>query len=175
MNDIKIVCAWCKKEIESVTTAHKENKQISHGICDDCRFKLEYESFGLEKFIITLKKPILVMDRRVRVQSANSRAIELLQTGKEEIVDQLVGDVIQCVYSDLPGGCGKTIHCSGCTIRNSAEKTYETGQSLTNIKAYQILKTPAGTKHKIILISTEKVGDLVLLQIDDLVDDIGTD
>ncbi|MHA1672560.1 MAG: hypothetical protein ACTSYI_02945, partial [Promethearchaeota archaeon] len=80
----------------------------------------------------------------------------------------------QCVYSDLPGGCGKTIHCTGCTIRNSAEKTYETGQSLTNIKAYQILKTPTGPKHKIILISTEKVGDLVLLQFDDILDDTGS-
>ncbi|MHA1675165.1 MAG: hypothetical protein ACTSYI_16235, partial [Promethearchaeota archaeon] len=66
-------------------------------------------------------------------------------------------------------------HCSGCAIRNSAEKTYETGQSLTNVKAYQILKTPVGPKHKIILISTEKVGDLVLLQIDDLLDDIGSE
>lgn len=175
MNEIKIVCAWCKKEIESVTTAHQENKQISHGICDDCRFKLEYDSLGLEKFITTLKTPILVVDSKVRVQSGNSRAIEMLQVCNEEMADQLAGDVIQCVYSDLPGGCGKTIHCTGCTIRNSAEKTFETGQSLTNIKAYQILKTPAGPKHKIIYISTEKVGDLVLLQFDDILDDIGSE
>jgi len=172
---MKIVCAWCGKEMESVTTVHQENKQISHGICDDCRFKLEYDSLGLEDFIITLKTPILVVDSQVRVQSANSRAMDLLQTSREKIENELAGDVIQCAYSDLPGGCGKSIHCSGCAIRNSAEKTYETGQSLTNVKAYQILKTPAGPKHKIILISTEKVGDLVLLQIDDLLDDIGSD
>ncbi|MHA1619374.1 MAG: hypothetical protein ACTSVZ_08835 [Promethearchaeota archaeon] len=161
--------------MESVTTVHQENKLISHGICEDCRFKLEYNILGLEKFIITLEKPILVVDGKVRVQAGNSRAIKLLQKCNEDIKNQLAGDVIQCVYSDLPGGCGKTIHCSGCTIRNSAEKTYETGQSLTNIKAYQILKTPAGPKHKIIFISTEKVGDLVLLQFDDILDDIGSD
>ncbi|MHA1744412.1 MAG: hypothetical protein ACTSWW_00340, partial [Promethearchaeota archaeon] len=132
MNVMKIVCAWCGKEMESVTTEYHDNKQISHGICDDCRFKLEYDSLGLEKFICTLKKPILVVDGEVRVQAGNSRSMELLQTCNEEMENQLAGDVIQCVYSDLPGGCGKTIHCTGCTIRNSAEKTYETGQSLTN-------------------------------------------
>ena len=93
---------------------------------------------------------------------------------KDIFIDQLAGDVIQCIYADFPEGCGETTHCSGCAIRNTAEKTYETGESQKNVKAYQILKTAQGPKHKIILLSTEKVGDRVLLQIDDMVDDTGS-
>lgn len=166
---MKTVCAWCKKELGSTPTTAPQ-KMISHGICDDCRFKLEYSSMGLEDFIVTLKQPILVMDGEVRVQCANEKASKMLQMGRADMTNQLAGDVIQCVYSDLPGGCGETLHCSGCTLRSSAEETYKTGKSLKKIEAYQTLKTSGGPKQKIILISTEKVKDLVLVQIDDMID-----
>ena len=166
---MKTVCAWCGKDMGSTTSVHYENL-ISHGICEDCRFNLEYGSLSLEKFITKLDYPVMIVDQRVRVQGANQSAVEVLHESEEAMADQLAGDVIHCKYASFPEGCGETIHCAGCAIRNTAERTYKTGQSTRNVEAYNILNTPTGPKHMRILISTEKIGNRVLLQIDHLSD-----
>ena len=72
---------------------------------------------------------------------------------------------MECVYSDLPGGCGETIHCSACTIRKTVMKTHDTGENQKDVLAIQYLKTPTGNQLFEILISTQKVGDVVLLHL----------
>ena len=162
---MKIVCAWCQKNIGS-TSSHLENELISHGLCNDCRIKLEYNFTSLEDFIENLNKPIMIMDNDAIVLGANESVATMLQKSKEEIKNQVTGQVIECVYADLPEGCGNTIHCTGCTIRNTVTKTYETGQSQIDVEAFQFLNTSTGQKHKKFLISTEKLGNHVLIRFD---------
>jgi len=85
-----------------------------------------------------------------------------------EVEDRLAGEVVECVYSDFPGGCGRTEHCEACTIRNSLDETVGSGRSLKRVPAYQYIKTPDGIRRKTISISTEKKGSYVLLRIDDI-------
>lgn len=171
---MKIVCAWCQKTIES-TSSHLENKLISHGLCDDCRIKMEYNFTSLEDFINKLNEPIMIVDKEGLVQGANQSVAKMLQISRETFKNQKGGDVMECIYADLPEGCGETIHCSGCTIRNTVMKTYETGQSQIDVEGYQYLKTPTGQKRMKILISTEKLGEHVLLRIDDMSEAKGSD
>jgi len=171
---MKIVCAWCKKNLSSLPSP-PGNKQISHGLCDDCRIKIEYNFISLEDFIDKLKKPIIIMNSKCVVLGANQKTLKMLQKSKNALKNQNAGDVMQCVYADLTEGCGHTVHCSGCTIRNSVTKTYETGQSQKNIEAYQYLNTPEKKKRMNLLISTEKIGDFVLLQISDMFEPITSD
>jgi hypothetical protein len=171
---MKIVCAWCKKNIGS-TPFLAGNSQISHGLCEDCRIELEYNFISLEKFIDELNKPIMIVDKQALIQGANQITVKMLQKSKEAFKNQKPGDVIECKYANLSEGCGKTVHCSGCAIRNIVKKTYETGQSQIKVEAYHYLNTPIGYKHMRILLSSEKIGDHVLLQIDDVTEAINSD
>ena len=164
---MKVVCSWCQKNISTISS-NFGTKLISHGLCDDCRIKIEYNFTSLEDFIEKLKKPIMIVDNDGIVLGANQTVAMMLKKSKEEIKNQRGGDVMQCVYADLPEGCGNTIHCTGCTIRNTVNKTYETGQSQKDVEAYQFLNTPMGQKRMNILISTEKLGHRVLLRLDSM-------
>ncbi len=83
-----------------------------------------------------------------------------------EIRDQLCGDVIECAHADLPGGCGKTEFCAACAIRNSVTQTLATGRDLRNIAVLQQRKTTHGIRTVPFLVTTEKVGPFVFLQVD---------
>lgn len=113
-----------------------------------------------------LDKPVLLVDQDMHVLSGNWLSQTL--TGKQiaDITGKLSGDVFECENAILPGGCGVTIHCSGCVIRNSVNETYKTG-----IPVYQ---RPAILNHGYtgiptsvdLLISTRKAGNVVLLQVE---------
>jgi hypothetical protein len=70
------------------------------------------------------------------------------------------------MYSALPEGCGKTVHCSGCAIRNTVMDTFQSGKSHLAVEAPLVYGTPDNRHEISFLISTEKVKDVVLLRID---------
>jgi hypothetical protein len=76
------------------------------------------------------------------------------------------GDVFECAYASLPGGCGETIHCEACTIRNTVMDTFKTGKSHLKTPAYLLQGIPDNYHEIQFEISTEKVKDVVLLRID---------
>jgi hypothetical protein len=76
--------------------------------------------------------------------------------------------VLECAYARLPGGCGNTEHCKACTIRRTITTTHATGDGKVNVPAYQDIVTPGGIREVRFLISTEKVGNFVLLRIDEV-------
>jgi len=76
------------------------------------------------------------------------------------------GDVFECAYSKLPKGCGKTIHCVACTLRNTITDTFNTGNNHIRTPAYLTQGTFDDNQAIKILISTEKFADVVLLRID---------
>jgi hypothetical protein len=123
----------------------------------------------IRSFLDTIDAPVLVVDGDVRVISANRPALLALKKEYEEIEDKLGGEVIECEYSHLPGGCGKTPHCTGCQIRMNVNHTRATGEPLTRVKACQHTMTSTGRTLVDFYISTEKLGDgTVLLRIDDV-------
>ncbi len=162
---MRTVCAWCQKEYKS-SVSDRENSPINHGICANCLVDLEYNTIEIGQFLNTFDLPLLVVDGNAVVQNANKVALEFLKKTGEDIHNTLAGDVISCVYADLPEGCGHTVHCDGCAIRNAVEETYRTGESSKTVEAFQYLKTPVGPQRIKIYISTEKVGERVFLQLE---------
>jgi hypothetical protein len=81
------------------------------------------------------------------------------------IVDNLGGDVFECAYGLLPGGCGRTYHCSGCVIRRTVMDTHDTGQPSYRIPATLRQNTAEHPQEIKLLISTEKFSDYVILKI----------
>ena len=164
---MKHICAWCKEPILKDDSDAADNS-ISHGLCDKCLFDMEYKRIPIQDFLNEIDGPVLMENSDGRIFAANQAAQSSLNKDISEIQGQLKGDVFECVYADLPGGCGCTEHCSACTIRQTVQLTHETGQNQSGIKAYHYHNTPEGPEHYWITISTEKIGDSVLLRIDDM-------
>jgi hypothetical protein len=160
-------CVWCKAKLptENAGSGHV----ITRGFCSDCRkyFSAPRDPMSLEQYLDKIGVPVLVMDDDVRVMGFNKLAGALLGCGLS-CLGRYGGDLIECAYARLPGGCGNTEHCKACAIRKTITATYETGESRENVTAYQDIVTPGGTREVRYLISTEKAGNLVLMRIEEI-------
>ncbi|MEI6215324.1 MAG: hypothetical protein WCP10_14560 [Desulfuromonadales bacterium] len=164
---MKTICAWCKLEMTSGSSELSPEGLVSHGICGDCTAAI----FGAKKIPLTdyldsLDAPVIVVNGDVRLVSANEHARKILQQELPEIEDRLGGDVFECVYAKLPEGCGNTIHCIACTIRNTVTDTFSTGNPHIRVPAYLKQGIPGHNQDIELLISTQKVAEVVLLRID---------
>jgi hypothetical protein len=162
-----LVCAWCGKNIPQSEGERSAENIISHGICDECRNRFFGENrYQLDLFLDTLNIPVLVVDGDVEVNYANIAARELLDKKLPAVRGFKSGDVFECAYARLPGGCGHTLHCTGCVIRRTVTETFDSGISREKVPA-TLNRLNAGKVAAVkVLISTEKTGDLVLLRID---------
>jgi hypothetical protein len=161
---LKVVCAWCKKEI--VDAPENRDFPVSHGICEACAFHVK-ASMGmpLVQFLGGLSCPVVVSDAEGRIIGANADAEKILQKKADEINGVMGGLVFECEYAYLPEGCGNTDHCAGCAIRNTVMDTLATGHNYT--------KKSVSLKHRqqgplSVRLSTERAGKAVLIRIDEI-------
>ena len=166
---MKRMCAWCNKAMGTRHSDIRSETFITHGICDACINKF-FGARGVElmAFLDSLAAPVLVVDPTGIVKTANRQARSLLKRDLSDIEGYKGGDVFECTYAALEEGCGNTIHCSGCTIRRTVMDTLKSGQSHLKTPAYLNRGTPEDCQKIDLLISTEKVGEVVLLRIDKL-------
>ncbi len=166
---MKRVCAWCRKELGRVHSREGSENLITHGICEDCRDNMLFQTgVGLGEFLDSLGLPVVVVDRGVTIVTGNAQARTLFRKGPAEIEGYKSGDVFECAYARLPEGCGNTIHCSGCVIRRTVMETHRTGRSFLRVPATLNRNDPQDPEKIKLLISTERVLDLVLLRIDEM-------
>ena len=162
------ICAWCKKELKPREDMAMD-KEITHGICSICALKLTQDVTRSTSDILDLiSEPVLLVDSQGIVKAANESGLHLLGKDRSVIEDQLGGDVFECAYAGLPNGCGKTEHCKTCAIRNVLMDTLLHDRSYHRVPAFQKIRTPSGEKIMRFYISTEKVGERILLRIDDV-------
>jgi len=122
----------------------------------------------LEEFLNSLKLPVLVVNGTGVIVTGNDYARKLLRKGPVEIEGYRGGEVFECAYARLPEGCGNTMHCSGCTIRRTVMETHGTGKSFLRVPATLNTGAPQKPAGIELLISTEKIAELVLLRIDEM-------
>lgn len=158
---MKSKCAWCGKTIEE----GDPGAEITHGICPEC---FEYfsndEGETLQGFLDRLEAPVLLVDSNVTILGANRSALKFLKKEPPEIKGCLGGEVLECAYARHPEGCGKTVHCSGCVIRNTVTATHRDGRGRWRVEGYQELQGAEEAAR--VYVSTEKIGDLVFLKIE---------
>jgi PAS domain-containing protein len=152
----------------SVEVAGVPGNLVSHGMCDACARRMEAGTRQTARdFLEQLDTPVFLTDDDVRIVAANSAARALVGKGDAEIEDRLGGDAIECVNAYKPGGCGNTVHCKACTIRNTVTETMNTGRPQHRVVAFQTLRTDDGEVEKQLRISTERAGTFVLLTIEE--------
>lgn len=161
------VCAWCNNVIGRVENSRHPDDVLSHGICEGCRENLLFQSgVSLKHYLDSLPLPVLVVDDDVRVLEANAKARDALGKDYKEITAHRGGTVFECAHARLPGGCGRTIHCSGCALRRAVTRTFQTGEPQSMVQATLSRADPDEPSAVSMLITTVKAGDAVFLRID---------
>ena len=119
----------------------------------------------LDDFLDQISVPVVLVSFEGLVVTANQKACAMLGKDLAAIEGKLGGEVFECAYAYLPGGCGNTYHCSGCTIRRSVMDTHLTGKTAHRVPATLKQNSPEDPQQIKFLISTEKFKDYVMLKI----------
>ena len=110
--------------------------------------------------------PTLLMQAEPRlVVTANKRACELFDKDLIEIDGYRGGQVFDCIHSFTEAGCGLDENCEDCKIKNAVVDTFASGQSHTNVQTVLDIKKQEEIAPYAMVISTEKVGEFVLINI----------
>lgn len=165
--NMKVICSGCGKHLGYKSIKAESEDEVSHGLCDSCAFHFRAQvGMPLEQFLEGLEIPVVTVTPDGIIGSANKLGFAFLGKSLDEIHGLRGGDVFECEYARLPGGCGETIHCSGCTIRNTVMDTVKTGAPNLKVPAFLNRYSEAGSKLIDLFITTEKIGGIVFLKID---------
>lgn len=118
------------------------------------------------EFLESLDAPTVLVDRTRRIAAVNRKGLEELQARPGSAVGRRLGLVFECTYAREAEECGLSIHCSGCTIRRTVSHTHATGESRLRVPATLKRVTDAGAEDVVMWISTRRLDDRVLLQIE---------
>lgn len=164
------VCLWCQEPLDSSRDGRSPSG-IASEVCRACLDNLDFQmGVDLRRYLDSVRAPVVAVSADVVVLVANEAARAMLGKGLPEIEGRLGGEVFECAYARQPGGCGGTIHCSGCALRSSVVHTWTTGQALVGVPACLRKETSAAAQPIQFQISTEKAGGIVLIRIDDRVE-----
>ena len=166
---MKLLCSRCNNVIRDEPSGFSSDRVITSGTCDQCASLLLWPNRpAMVEFLDGLDAPVVVINLSGNVCAANKMARDLLQKDLFEIEGFQGGNVFECAFAKLPEGCGKTIHCDGCTIRNTVMDTLHSGNSHTKIPTGLSQGTSDDYAEMQLLISTEKINSFVMLRIDSI-------
>lgn len=162
------ICAWCKASLDE-STPEQADEPVTHGMCAACAERVLAESpRSLGAFLDSLTVPVILVDAKGRVLRANQLARARLGKSEGQIEGQPRGRVFDCINSQLPEGCGQTVRCAGCEIRQSVDFTFCTGRARHGVPARLRQCRSDGTHEAQLRVFTEKVGTVVFLRVDGL-------
>jgi hypothetical protein len=161
---MKQVCAWCGSQLTCNDASREDD--ISYGICLPCANSVIIEvPSPLNDFLDQISVPVVLVNYDGVIKTANDSACAMLGKQLSQIENDLAGNVFECAYGLLPGGCGNTYHCSGCVIRQTVMTTHQSGKSAFRVPATLKQHTPDNPQEIKFLISTEKFSEYVILKI----------
>ncbi len=159
---MKVVCTYCRSLIRE--KAPLRDATTTHAICDACfeHYAPQWDGLPLGRYLDRFEAPIMAVDADVKVVAMNRRMAEVLQLDPDEARGVLGGEVFECIWARHPDGCGRSVHCKTCTVRNSVAHTVATGEAVERAPA---TLTQDDTEIRL-LVSTRLHGDLVHLLIE---------
>jgi hypothetical protein len=168
---MKQSCIWCSQEIGPGEEGGPRDDTNAHAVCGCCaeHFTLPPEG-PLQKHLDNLSFPVLVVDlyagAYLITTAVNKKACDWVKKGRQEIIQHLCGNVVECAHARLPEGCGHTNTCRSCAILQVVAITKESGEP--QVKA--VLTLQRGDKDHptpvALSITTMKTGRLVMLRMD---------
>ncbi|MDR3671844.1 MAG: hypothetical protein P4L36_13435 [Holophaga sp.] len=160
---MQCLCLWCGEAIP------EGSDQDGNGICPTCMANLVGDvGMPIQTIVDRFPFPILVVDEDVTVTVLNKRGQEILGVPPSQVDRQSGGELFGCVHSHQPGGCGRTVHCSGCALRRAVAATYRSRESQAHVPATLKVGDPDSPEAVSLTFSTSMRGNAVLVKIDRL-------
>jgi hypothetical protein len=162
------VCIFCRTNAVD-DHAKSVERGITGGICRSCEQKFQTSSSTsvLRSLAETIDAPVLVMQAEPRqVYTANRKALELFNKELHQIEKHRGGQVFDCVHAFTAAGCGKDEHCRPCKLKSAIVATLSTGHPYQGVSALLDIRKSTGTSTYTVQVSTEKIGDMALIRID---------
>ena len=133
----------------------------------------------IEKILDGIPSPIFLVDDDVRIYGYNKAASELFGKEPEKVLRMGCGDALHCIHSAVDkNGCGGADACKKCVIRNSVNRTYDSGDIQRNkakcifnkdgkVEEIYLIVTSAPLKYKnnvFALVTLEDITELIELR-----------
>jgi cytochrome c553 len=166
---MKVVCAWCHKTLKEYES---QRNMVSHGICPDClRELIGGTDVNLRDFLDKLDFPVLLTDGTALVQRANRMAdVVFGQSTTRMLTNVAIGMAIECLNAQGTGQCGRAEHCAGCVLRETILATHGDGQPRYGMYSQNEVTTALGARPKRFRFSTTRIGDAVMLSVEEILD-----
>jgi len=163
---MSISCIYCSAALKH---QEKEKHFITSGICLECIESILTQQYdSLISFLDNIEAPILLMQPDPRqVRTANKKACELFEKDLSQIEGRRGGQVFDCIHAFTEAGCGKDVNCEDCKIKNAVVDTFVSEKSFDGISTVLDIKRNNSITPYNLQVSTEKVGDLALIRIDE--------
>jgi len=160
------ICVWCRAELADAPNLAEDDELRT--ICRDCWNNVRFQrGAALHEYLEALDVPVVLVNRLGVIEDANGAACRRLEKTPPAVYGKTSGEVFECKYARLPGGCGNTIHCSGCTIRRAVLDTFETGRPHARVPATLRSRSTGLPEPVALFITTHKANEMVLLLIED--------
>ncbi len=118
-------------------------------------------------FLDALDSPsLLIQANQKKVLTANQQACKLFGKDLSQIEGRRGGQVIDCLHAHKDDGVCKDTNCQNCKLRDTIEKTFATAQSHDGVQTLLDVKKKNKIQPYFMQVSTEKIGDLVLVIVD---------
>lgn len=167
---MKVICCGCGTSLSDKPSTVNDEDAVSHGLCGPCGLNFVAQmGLPLDEYLESLDVPVVTVTADGIIGAGNELVVELLGKSSADINGLPGGDVFECQNARLPGGCGRTIHCSGCTVRNTVMETARTGKARRNVPAYLDQGVDGVSRMAELLISTEMKGGVILLRIERMI------
>ena len=159
---MKVICSYCRKKMGEKKPFN--DNSVSHSMCQECYdyYKGQINGLSLDKYLDKFEAPVLIVDEDGRIVAANKMVETMTSRSHRDVFGLLGGEVMECVYARLPEGCGQTVHCVACTIRNTVMAAMESGEPQKHIP----VKLQQAQSEIKMVITTEKIGSLVRIVIE---------
>ena len=159
---MKVICSYCRNDMGEKEPF--EDNRISHGFCRDCYeyFSKQIAGMSFNEYLDRFEAPVLIVNDQGRIVAANKMAEQTIGKPHDQIVGFLGGEAMECAYARLPEGCGNTVHCVACSIRNTVMKTMESGE----LQIHVPVKLQREDQEAAMFVSTEKVGSFIRVKIE---------
>jgi PAS domain-containing protein len=132
---VRVVCSYCRKDLGAKPPL--DDADVTHGMCQACavHFTAQWNGMSYGQYLEQFDFPVILVEGDVRVVATNRQACELLGRAPSDLIGLLGGEALECCHARLPGGCGRTVHCATCAIRNTVTRTHRTGEAMSRVPA----------------------------------------
>jgi len=159
---VRVVCSYCQKDMGRKPPL--DDGSLTHAMCPECgeHFGAQWSGMSYGEYVDRFPFPVVLIEKGSRVVAINKAACDFLGRGPCGAIGLLGGEALECVHARLPGGCGRTVHCPTCAIRNAVTRTHETGRPTSRIPA----KLHRSDRTHDLLISTVLEGQVVRVMVE---------